>query len=76
LQKEEVKKDLITVERPAPPFSFKNEISKIKIFVPFNEILRNLEYRGQLSKMIKSEESSHSLNLQDDLPKIMFGPWA
>ena len=26
--------------------------------------------------MIKSEESYDSLNLQDDHPKIMFGPWA
>jgi hypothetical protein len=72
LHKEEVKKDLITVERPTPPFSLQIEISKIKIFVPFNERLRNPEYRGQLSKMIKFEESSNSLNLKDDHPKIMF----
>ena len=26
--------------------------------------------------MIKSKEASDSLNLQDDHPKIMFGPWA
>ena len=26
--------------------------------------------------MIKSEETSDTLNLQDDKPKIMFGPWA
>ena len=50
-------------------------MSKIKIYVPFNEILRNPEYRGQLSKMIKFEESFDSLNIQDDHPKIMFGPW-
>ena len=31
---------------------------------------------GQLSHMIKSEETSDTLNLQDDKPKIMFGPWA
>ena len=43
---------------------------------PFNEILRIPEYRGQLSNMIKSEETSDTLNLQDDKPKIMFGPWA
>jgi hypothetical protein len=53
-----------------------NEISKIKISLPFNEILKNPEYKGQLSKMIKSEESSNFVNLQDDHPKIMFGPWA
>lgn len=76
LQKEEIKKDLVTIERPTPPFSLQNEISKIKIFFPFNEILRYCEYRGQLSKMIKSEEAFDSLNLQDARPKIMFGPWA
>ena len=76
LQKEEVKKDLIIVERIAPPFSLQNEISKIKISVPFNEILRNPKYRGQLSKLIKFEESANSPNIQDDFPKIMFGPWA
>jgi hypothetical protein len=76
LEKEDVKKDLVTVERHAPPFILQNEISKIKIFVPFNEILINPKYRGKLSKMIKSEESSNSLNIQDDHPKIMFGPWA
>jgi hypothetical protein len=76
LRKDEVKKDLITVETSSPPFSLRNEISKIKISMPFNEILRNPEYRGHLSIMIKPEESSDSLNPQDDHPKIMFDPWA
>ena len=69
-----MKRDL--VERSAPPFNLQTEFSKIKIVVPFNEILRILEYRGQLSNMIRSEETSDILNLQDDRPKIMFGPWA
>jgi hypothetical protein len=74
LPREEIKRDLI--ERSAPPFNLQAEISKIKIVVPFNEILRIPEHRGQLSHMIKSEETSDTLNLQDDKPKIMFGPWA
>ena len=74
LQREEIKRDL--VERFAPPFKLKSKFAKIKIVTPFNEILRILEYRGHLSKMIKSEETSDTLNLQDDRPKIMFGPWA
>ena len=61
LQKEEIKRDLI--ERSAPPFNLQVEISKIKIAIPFNEILRIPEYRGQLSHMIKSEETSNTLNL-------------
>ena len=73
MHKDEVNKDLTILERSSPPFSLQNEISKIKISIPFNEILRNIEYWGQLSKMIKYEESSYSLNLQDHHPKIMFG---
>ena len=74
LQREEIKRD--PIERSAPPSNLQAEISKIKIVVPFNEILRIPEYRGQLSHMIKSEETFDTLNLQDDKPKIMFGPWA
>ena len=29
-----------------PAFSLENEISKIKISIPFNELLRNLEYKN------------------------------
>ena len=72
LQKEEIKRDLI--ERYAPPFNLQAKISKVKIVVPFNEIIRIPEYKGQLSHMIKFEEASDTLNLQDDKPKIMFGP--
>ena len=61
LQKEEIKRD--PIERFSPPFNLQAEISKIKIAVPFNEILRIPEYRGQLSHMLKSEETSDTLNL-------------
>ena len=74
LLREEIKRD--PIERFAHPFNLQAKISKIKIVVPFNEILRIPEYRGQLSHMIKSEETFDTLNLQDDKPKIMFGPWA
>ena len=72
LQEEEINRDLI--ERSTPPFNLQAEISKVKIVVPFNEIIRIPEYRGQLSHMIKFEETSDTLNLHDDKPKIMFGP--
>ena len=67
MPREEIKRDLS--DRSAPSFNFQAEISKIKIVVPFNEILRIPEYRGKLCKMIKSEETSDTLNLQDDHPK-------
>ena len=58
LQREEIKRDLI--ERSAPPFNLQARISKVKIVVPFNEIIRILEYRGHLSQMIKSEDEAFS----------------
>ena len=69
---EEIKRAIIEIS--PTPFNLQAKISKIKISVPFNEILRIPEYRGQLSSMIKSEETSDTLNLQDDRPKIVFGP--
>ena len=45
LPREEIKRDLI--ERSALPFNLQAKISKIKIVVPFNEILRVPRYRGQ-----------------------------
>ena len=71
LQREEIKRDLI--ERSAP-LNLQAEISKVKIVVPFNEIIRIPEYRGQLSHILKSEETFDTLDIQDDKPKIMFGP--
>ena len=38
LPREEIKRDLI--ERSSPPFNLQTKISKIKIVVSFNEILR------------------------------------
>ena len=61
LQREEIKRD--PIEKSTPPFNLQVEISKIKIVVPFNEILRIPEYRGQLSHMIKSKETFNTLNI-------------
>jgi hypothetical protein len=33
------------VEKVSPPFNFENEMTKIKIFVPFNELINKGEYR-------------------------------
>ena len=56
-------------------FSLENKISKIKILVPFNEILRNSKYIKQIITKFKSENVSLDiLNLQDDHPTLLFGP--
>ena len=63
-------------------FSVENEIAKIKIFVPFTELLKNIdllknteyEYRSQISKVLKVyDDTSDSLNLQYDHPTFLFG---
>jgi hypothetical protein len=59
---------------PPPPFNFENEMAKIKIFVPFNELIKKGEYRDQIIKMLKMEETPDTLNVQDDHPAILFGP--
>ena len=49
-------------------------MSKIKISVPFNEFLKDAEYRRRIVKMINLEnDSANILNLQDDYPTVLFG---
>ena len=66
--------ELTLLENFSSSTSFENEIAKVKISLPFNEILKNSEYRSQIARMLKLEDSSETLNLQDDKPMIMFGP--
>jgi ribonuclease HI len=72
----ETKRDAVIkeVEKTQSPFNFESEMEKIKIYVPFNELIRNVEYRSQIIKMLKMEEASDTLNVQDDHPAILFGP--
>ena len=68
---------MVLAKRIDRPFSFKSEVAKIKISLPFDEIYRNTKYRNQLIKMLKSNDKSifsDSVNLQDDNPTILFGP--
>jgi hypothetical protein len=41
------------VEKTCPPFNFKHEMAKIKIFVLFNELIRKGEYQEKIIKMLK-----------------------
>ena len=45
----------IDVERFGSSFNLQNELSKLKISVPFNELLRNNEYRNTITKMVKGQ---------------------
>jgi hypothetical protein len=61
------------VEKSSSPFNFESEMDKIKIYVPFNELIKNEEYRNHIIKMLKMEEASDTLNIHDDHPAILFG---
>jgi hypothetical protein len=62
------------IEKTSSSFNFESEMAKIKIYVPFNGLIKNSEYRNQIIKMIKMEETFDTLNIQDDHPTILFGP--
>lgn len=70
----EIKKKLVVHENFSSYISFETAIEKVKISLPFSEILKNSEYRYQIGRMLKEEDSSDTVNLQDDRPTIMFGP--
>jgi hypothetical protein len=57
--------------------SFESEIQKIKIHVPFLELIKNEEFKRYLSRMLQPEPSSNStdsFNIQDEKPSVILGP--
>ena len=65
----------VDVEKVNSTFNLQNELSKLKISVLFNELLRNNEYRDTIIKLVKcqGEFQSNILELTDDNPTISFG---
>lgn len=62
-------------EKSKALFILENKISKVKILVPFYELIKYIEYRKQILKMFKLEQvSSDILNLQDYYPTVLFRP--
>ena len=72
-EKEKKKIPVIKVEK-IPAFNLENEISKLKVFIPLTEIMRKNSYRGQVSKMLNLDPMSDMVNVEDDQPKMIFGP--
>ena len=51
--KEKERKEIPVKEvEKIPAFNLENKISKLKVSIPFTEIMRNNSYRGQVSKML------------------------
>ena len=57
-------------------FNFENELCKIKIPLPFTELIKNPFYKNSILKMMGSAASeipSDTVNLQEEHPKIFIG---
>ena len=57
-------------------FNLENELGKIKIPMPFTELMKNPSYKNLVLKMIGSANSqlpSDIVNLQEENPKIFIG---
>jgi hypothetical protein len=69
-------KEMVTkeVEKTPSSIDFESEMDKIKILVPFNELIKNSEYRNQIINMLKMGKTYDTLNIQDDHPTILFRP--
>ena len=56
------------------PFSFEMEINKIKVPIPFLELLKNPTYKESFMKILQpSLPSPDSINLEDEKPMIYLG---
>ncbi len=62
-------------EKSISVFNLENESSKIKISVPFSEILKVNQYRRKIVEMFNSQPGvADILNVQEDNPIIYLGP--
>ena len=63
------------VHKISSMFNLQSELSKLKISIPFNELLRNQEYRDTITKMVRNqgEDRPDILEVIDDNPTIFLG---
>jgi hypothetical protein len=66
-------------EIPKPPssFSFEHEIQKIRIPIPFLELVKNEDFKSSLSKLLLSKPpqlTTDLVNLQYEKPLVILGP--
>ena len=66
---------LVYVEKVVSTFNLQTELSKLKVSIPFNELLRNREYRDKITYMVRNqgEFQPDILEVNDDAPTIVFG---
>ena len=44
---------LVDVEKVVSTFNLQTELSKLKVSIPFNELLRNREYSDKITNMVR-----------------------
>ena len=56
-------------------FNIQSELDKLNISIPFNELLRNQEYRDTITKMVRNQGEAQLdiLEVTDDNPTIVLG---
>ena len=63
------------VDKISSMFNLQSELAKLNNSVPFNELLRNQEYRDTITKMVKNQGEAQPdiLEVTDDNPTIVLG---
>ena len=68
--------DVEEVNKGVQNFNLENDLGKIKIPMPFTELMKNPSYKDSVLKMIGLENGqplSDTVNLQEESPKIFIG---
>lgn len=55
-------------------FNLENEIAKLNISIPLAELMKNNNYKSWVSKILSLDPSLDMVNVEDDSPKLIFGP--
>ena len=65
---------LVDVEKVVSIFNLQSKLSKLKVSIPFNELLRNKEYKNKISDMVKNQGDFQPdiLEVADDAHTIVF----
>ena len=64
----------MSIPKSQSTFNLESEIARIKISIPLSELATQDVYKGQILKALNLSENGDSINLNDDLPALLFGP--
>lgn len=73
-EKPEKKDSLVKEVDKITAFSLENEIAKLKVSIPLIELIKNNNYKSQVSKTLNVDPLSDMVNVEDDQLELIFGP--